>query len=175
LSWSYGASREGWDQSNQQRVEAPRMEINIGTNVFRNSNGVLKVLGKEQIVLQFLPEENRLLLTMDIYDDRGEHIAHVRRSTWAFNENNRFELTGNQGSLALFSSPSWLKLTDKESGDIVLEASVNDKGHVQIIQGKFYSFKGELIEVTPHCLRLPGKPTKFGDVVDVRGREAVVE
>ena len=38
------------------------MELNIGTNVYRNTNGVLIVHGKEQLVLQIQPENHQLCL-----------------------------------------------------------------------------------------------------------------
>jgi len=45
------------------------MELNIGSNIIRNTIGVLNVQGKEQIFLE-IGEDDQLLLTMDIYDSQ---------------------------------------------------------------------------------------------------------
>lgn len=43
------------------------MELNIGSNIIRNTSGVLNVSGKEQISLE-IGKDDQLLLTMDLYD-----------------------------------------------------------------------------------------------------------
>jgi len=45
------------------------MELNIGSNIIRNTTGVLKVQGKDQIFLE-IGDDDQLLLTMDIYDSQ---------------------------------------------------------------------------------------------------------
>ena len=145
------------------------MELNIGSNVFRNANGIIRVQDKEQIVLQIHEGDQRLFLTMDLYDASGGHIAHLRRNAWAFNTKNRFELLTSPASASLFSFPACVKLLDKESEVPVLNLSLVEKDTIHILQGKVYSHTGQLLEITPHCWRFPGKPTMFGSVQDVRG------
>jgi hypothetical protein len=43
------------------------VELNIGSNIIRNTSGVLNVSGKEQISLE-IGKDDQLLLTMDLYD-----------------------------------------------------------------------------------------------------------
>jgi len=74
------------------------MEINIGSNIYRNTSGVLNVAGKEQIFLE-IGNDSQLLLTMDIYDNKSQHIAKLRRNAWVFNNNNRFTITTHPSSL----------------------------------------------------------------------------
>ena len=57
------------------------MEINIGSNIIRNTNGVLNVEGKDQVSLE-VREDGQLLVTMDVYDDAGKHTARLRRNAW---------------------------------------------------------------------------------------------
>ena len=150
------------------------MELNIGSNRYRNASGVIKVQDKEQIVLQIQTEDPRLLVTMDLYDATGNHVAHLRRNTWAFNSKNRFELQSSPASASLFTFPACLKLLEKETGEVILEINLVDKDTIHIPRGRVYSSKGQLIEITPHCWRLPGKPSMFGSVQDVRAGMVVM-
>ena len=145
------------------------MELNIGSNIFRNANGVVKVQEKEQIVLQIGTEEHRLFVTMDLYDAVGHHIAHLRRNSWAFNDKNRFEIRTSPTSESLFAFPVCLKVMDTQTKEPILEISLVEKSTVHIPQGRVFSHRGQLLEITPHCWRFPGKPTMFGSVQDVRG------
>ena len=58
-------------------IEKPEqgLELHVGSNVFRNTNGVVKLQGKEQLVLETQPDPLVLLLTMDLYDDQGTTSA----------------------------------------------------------------------------------------------------
>lgn len=55
------------------------MDLAIGSNSFRNTNGVLAIHGKEQIVLEIAAENDQLLLTMDLYSADGRQVAHLRQ------------------------------------------------------------------------------------------------
>jgi hypothetical protein len=150
------------------------MDLAIGTNSFRNTNGVLAIHGKEQIVLEIVAENDQLLLTMDLYSSSGHQVAHLRRNEWKFNLDNRFTFSATASSPSLYGGAPWLKLDDKETGDTVLEASVPDRDRVQILQGKFYTHKGQLLEVTSHLCRIAGVVTMFGDTRDARGGAIVI-
>lgn len=150
------------------------MDLAIGSNSFRNSNGVLAIHGKEQIVLEFLSENDQLLLTVDLYNASGRQVAHLRRNEWKFNVDDRFALSATAASPSLYGGAPWLKLVDKESGDTVLEASATDREKVQILQGKLYTHKGQLLEITSHLCRIAGVVTMFGDTRDARGGAIVI-
>ena len=132
------------------------MELKIGSNIIRNSTGVLNVQGKEQISIGFGRESTQLLLTMDIYDSGGKHIAKLNRNAWVFNEKDRYEIT---------THPKSLKLIDKESGDTLVQASVLAADKVEVSQGKFYTHTGQLLEITPEYWRIGGL-TMSGNVID---------
>jgi len=144
------------------------MELNIGTNIFRNTNGIVKLHGKEQVFLEVQAEPPSLVMTIDLYDANGSHIAHLRRNKWAFNQKNRFDLQTST-TLALFTYPAWLRIMDKETGDTVLDVNLVKEDTVHILKGKFLTHKGQPFEVTPHFWRLAGIPTMFGSVQDNRG------
>ena len=140
------------------------MELNIGSNIIRNTSSVLNVQGEEQISLEIGERDDQLLLTMDIYDSAGNHVAKLRRNAWVFNNRDRFEVT---------TSPASLKLIDKESADIVVEANIMGKDRIQIPQGKFYTHRGQLLEITPQYWRIGGI-TMSGCVIDGCGRAVAI-
>ncbi|MBM4120508.1 MAG: hypothetical protein ACKOBZ_01690 [Nitrospira sp.] len=150
------------------------MDVTIGSNSFRNTNGVLAIHGKEQVVIEFVPDADQLLLTMDLYSAAGRQVAHLRRNAWKFNLDERFVFNATAPSPSLYGGAPWLKLVDQETGDVVLEASVTDSDKLQIVQGKFYTHKGQLLEITSHLCRIAGVTTLFGDVRDFRGGAIVI-
>lgn len=135
------------------------MELIIGSNIIRNSTGVLNVEGKEQISIGFGRESTQLLLTMDVYDTGGKHIAKLNRNAWVFNEKDKYEIT---------THPKSLKLIDKESGDTVVQASILAPDKIEVSQGKFHTHTGQLLEITPEYWRIGGI-TMSGNVFDGTG------
>ena len=113
------------------------LEIRLGSNIFRNTNGVIRVQGKEQLVLELAPDQERILLTIDLYDGSGNHVAHLRRNRWAFNDGNRFSLNTSESPPTLFPNLPWLKVTDQETGETVLEAAVAPGEKIHVATGKF--------------------------------------
>ena len=73
-------------------IEKPEqgLELHVGSNVFRNTNGVVKLQGKEQLVLETQLEPLMLLLTMDLYDDQGTRIGHIRRNALSAHSAGRY-------------------------------------------------------------------------------------
>lgn len=154
--------------------QACTLEIRLGSNAFRNTNGVLKVQGKEQLVLEFQVEQRRLLLTMDFYDGSGSHVAHLRRNRWAFNPGDRFVINTSDSPPSLFPHMPWLRVFDDATGEIVLEAAAVADDKIQVATGKFYSHRGQLIEITSHYCRVGSAFTLFGDAFENRGGPAVI-
>ncbi len=150
------------------------MDLRIGSNVFRNTNGVLIVQGKEQIVLEVSAEDDQLLLTMDLYDADGKHLAHLRRNAWAFNQEDGFTLTSGPESPSPGSRP-WLQIRLRETGEIVLVATLADQEVMAVPDGRFYSHRGQLVEISSHFCRIAGGTTRFGDVADVGGGPVTID
>jgi hypothetical protein len=150
------------------------LELKLGSNIFRNTNGVVKVQGKEQLVLEVSPEHDRVLLTMDFYDGSGNHVAHLRRNRWAFNERARFSINTSDSPPSLFPHLPWLKITDEDTGETLLEAAIVPGGKIHVASGRFYSHRGQLIEITSHYCRVGSSQTLFGDVFEARGGTATL-
>lgn len=120
------------------------MQLNMGSNVIRNTNGVLVVHGKEQIALE-VGEDGQVLLTMDIFDAGGDHVAKLNRNAWVFNNDDRYDITTN---------PESLRLIEKESSDVVIEVNVVSRTTLAIPRAAFYTPQGVPITVTPEVLRI---------------------
>ncbi len=150
------------------------MDVTIGSNSFRNTNGVLSIHGKEQIVFEIVPDTDELLLTADLYNAAGRQVAHLRRNDWKFNVDDRFVFSATAPSPSLYGGAPWLRVTDQETGEVVLEASATDKDKLQVVHGKLYTHKGQLLEITSHLCRIAGVTTLFGDVRDARGGAIII-
>jgi hypothetical protein len=150
-------------------LSKPGLELCIGSNIFRSTNGVVKIHGKEQFVIEVKPEQRRLLITFDLYNERGARIAHLRRNVFMVNEGGRFavdvQLSQNPSSADDVSS---IRLIDLESGDIVLDARMASERKVTIVSGAFFSHTGTRVEITSHYCRIGSGTTRFGDIVETR-------
>jgi hypothetical protein len=149
-------------------------ELLIGSNVFRNTNGVVKIQGKEQLVLETRPEQGLLLVTIDFYDEGGTQIAHVRRNALVINQAAQFTIDIHQATTDMPSDAPWVRLYGRQSGEIAFEARIVSDNRIQITSGRFYSHVGALVDITPHYCRIGSGRTLFGDVVESRGRTVVL-
>jgi hypothetical protein len=122
----------------------PWAELQIGSNLVQGASGVIQVMGEKQIFLERGKSDIQLLLTMDIYDGDGSHAAKLRRNAWAFH-NPRFDIT---------TQPSSLTLVNKESDEVVVEASVKDRDTISVDRGHFFAPNGVEIRITPDELRI---------------------
>jgi hypothetical protein len=150
------------------------LELLIGSNIFRNTNGVIKIHGKEQLVIESKPEQGLLLVTLDLYGEGGTHIAHLRRNVLALNQAGQFTIDIHRAQLDSPTDTPWVRLSDQQAGEIVLEARIASENKVQITSGKFYSHKGTLVEITPHYCRIGSGMTLFGDIAETRGGTVVL-
>jgi hypothetical protein len=149
-------------------------ELLIGSNIFRNTNGVVTIQGKEQLVLETRPEQGLLLVTIDLYDATGTQIAHVRRNTLVINQAGQFTIDIHQATTNMPSDAPWVRLYNRQSGEIAFEARIVSDNRIQITSGRFYSHTGALVDITPHYCRIGSGRTLFGDVVENRGGTVVL-
>lgn len=114
------------------------MIVSVGSHRLGTADGVIRIHGKRQIVLEWGAAARDLLLTMDLYSDGGRHIARLRRNDWTFNDNNRFTYShGVHG----------FTLTDAQSGQVVLQATIAERDTVVITDGTFHSSTGGDVDV----------------------------
>jgi len=155
-------------------LSKPGLELRIGSNIFLSTNGVVKIHGKEQLVIEVKPEYGLLLATLDLYDEQSVRIAHLRRNILTLNGCGRFTVEVPQAQrLSSDDAPSVL-VTDLQSGHVVLEARMASEYRVDISCGRLYSHKGMLIEITPHYCRIGSGTALFGNIVEARGGPAIL-
>ena len=150
------------------------LELQVGSNVFRNTNGVLTLQGKEQVVLEMQPDPLALLLTMDFYDDQGTRIGHIRRNALSAHSASRFALQAKTGGEATQDDSPSVTVADRASGHTVFEACLIQRRKVRITVGHFYTHQGELVTISPHYCRIGTGLTLFGDVTESRGDAASI-
>ncbi|HSF66127.1 MAG TPA: hypothetical protein VLA67_01740 [Nitrospiraceae bacterium] len=150
------------------------LEIHVGSNVFRNTNGVLKLQGKEQLVLETQAQPLALLLTMDLYDERGTRIGHIRRNALPTHSASRFTVTVKTGSEAATNDSPSVTVGSRTTGHTVFEACLVQRRKIRITVGNFYTHKGELVSVSPHYCRIGASFTLFGHVAESRGSSAAI-
>jgi hypothetical protein len=115
------------------------MELNFGSNIVSNSNGILTIEGKNQIHIE-VGDESQPLLTMNLYDDKGKSVGMLNRNELVENPGNRFATTITSSSL---------KLTDTTNEELIITINVAEGNIIQILNGRFYTHFGKLIEITP--------------------------
>ena len=157
-------------------IEKPEqgLELHVGSNVFRNTNGVVKLQGKEQLVLETQPQPSALLLTMDLYDEQGTRVGHIRRNELSAHSAGRFTIHVKVSGEATPDDPPSVTVADRTTGHAVFEACFMQKRKIRITVGHFYTHKGNLVTVSPHYCRIGTGLTLFGDVAESRGGAAAI-
>jgi hypothetical protein len=157
-------------------IEKPEqgLELHVGSNVFRNTNGVVKLQGKEQLVVETQPQPLVLLLTMDLYDGQGTRVGHIRRNALSAHSAVRFSVDVRANSEAAQDDIPSVTVADRTTGHTVFEACLMQKRKIRITIANFYTHKGELVTVSPHYCRIGTGFTLFGDVAESRGSAATI-
>jgi len=157
-------------------IEKPEqgLELHLGSNVFRNTNGVVKLQGKEQLVLELQPLPLALLLTMDLYDERGSRVGHIRRNTLSAHSTDRFTINVKTGREPVPDNPPSVTVAERTTGHTVFEACLIQRRKIRITVGHFHTHKGDLVTVSPHYCRIGTGLTLFGNVAESRGGTATI-
>ncbi len=157
-------------------IEKPEqgLELHVGSNVFRNTNGVVKLQGKEQLVLETQPQPLALLLTMDLYDEQGTRVGHIRRNALSAHSAGRFTIHVKVSGEETPDDPPSVTVADRTTGQAVFEACFMQKRKIRITVGQFYTHKGNLVTVSPHYCRIGTDLTLFGNVAESRGGAAAI-
>ncbi len=162
----------------QELIDAEKpeegLELHIGSNVFRNTNGVVKLQGKEQLVLEIQAEPPALLLTMDLYDEQGTRVGHIRRNRVSAQGVHRFVVAFDEHEHPAAEDHQTVTVSDQTTGQTVVEVCFFQKRKLRISAGTFHTSKGELITISPHYCRIGSGLTLFGNVAESRGGIAAI-
>ena len=121
------------------------MDLEIGSNTFRNTNGTLRVEGETQMIFERGIRDDPLLLTMDIRDPRGDRVARLDRNMWVSNPQDRYAI--------IVTPPSSLRLMDT-FGDVVVGADAVADDQIAVTNGQFYTHRGTRADITPQLTRV---------------------
>ncbi len=135
------------------------MDIEIGSNLYRNSNGTIEIEGVPQIQVASHPSTGALLVNFALFDLNGRMLAKVVDSTLTFNERRAYELTKTDKSLAI---------READSGKIVLTLEAKPPHAVSFTRGEFHTMKGHLLHVSSTEWRID-KQHKSGLTHDAKG------
>lgn len=135
------------------------MDIEIGSNFYRNSNGTIEVEGVPQIQLAQHPTTGALLVNFALFDSTGRMLAKVVDSTLMFNERRAYEVTKTDTSLAM---------KEVGSGKILLKLHATAPDVVSFSRGEFHTMKGRLLEVSATQWKID-KQQKSGITQDAQG------
>ena len=136
------------------------MDIEMGTNILRNTNGAFVTHGLEHLRIELLNEKPELALTMSVFMPTGTEVATLRRNVWETNPGDRFVLT---------STPDMLKVEDSTLNTTVMEIHKEKDHTLKIPAAKFYTSKGAVSEVSAEWWRVGNKMELTGIDTDLEG------
>jgi len=115
------------------------VDILIGSNQLRNTNGIFVAQEQEFIKLELGENDSGLLLTMNLYNPAGTQVAKLERNSWVSNDQDRFQLN---------AGPESVMLVDNTLKGVVILLKIEDQNRITIPQAKFYLPSGRVSEVT---------------------------
>ncbi|MDH5739858.1 MAG: hypothetical protein OEY77_05985 [Nitrospira sp.] len=140
------------------------MDIEIGSNLYRNTNGTIEVEGVPQIQLARHPATGALLVNFALFDSAGRMLAKVVDSTLMFNERRAYEVAKTDTSLAI---------REVGSGKILLKLDAKAPDVVSFSRGEFHTIKGRLLQVSGTEWKID-KQQKSGVTKDAQGGAASI-
>lgn len=140
------------------------MDVEIGSNLYRNTNGMITIEGVPQIEVTIKPLNGSLLVNFALFDGVGKMIAKLTDSTLMFNERRAYEVS---------KTPKRIALKEVDSGKIILQIELRAPEVVAITKGEFHTVKGHVIEVTPTEWKID-KVRSSGAKRDMQGGEVAL-
>ena len=136
------------------------MDIAIGSNQLRNTNGIFVAQDQDMIKVERHAEDKGILLSMDLYNPAGTRIARLERNQWTSNEHERFEIR---------TSPESVMLVDHTLKVPVFAVQTQTEDSVHVPQAKFYLPGGTVSEVTADSWHIGNKIEMKNADVDLQG------
>jgi hypothetical protein len=140
------------------------MDIEIGSNLYCNTDGTVEIEGVPQIALTLKSPTGPLLVNFVQFDQVGRVIVKVVDSTMAFNERRAHELT---------TSATSLLLKNTESGKVVLHVELKQGGRILFRQGNVLTVKGHALEISQSEWRIE-KHQMSGKEIDLDGKAVAI-
>ncbi|OGW67647.1 MAG: hypothetical protein A3H49_02860 [Nitrospirae bacterium RIFCSPLOWO2_02_FULL_62_14] len=135
------------------------MDLEIGSNIYRNTDGTVEVEGVPQLTVTLKRPDGPPIVNFVTFDASGRMTSKMVESTLQFNERRALELA---------KTPTGLKLTHAESDKVVLHVEVQAPGHVVIKQASFVTAKGHTMDISLVEWKVE-KRRMSGSTTDVKG------
>jgi hypothetical protein len=116
------------------------MDVEVGSNLYRDTDGMIEIEGVPQIQVALKPTTGDLLVTFALFDSSGKVTAKLIDSTLMINERRAYDVN---------TTPKSLRLTHSASGTVILQMDVKAPGVVAFTKGEFHTMKGHVIHVSP--------------------------
>jgi hypothetical protein len=136
------------------------MDVEVGSNLYRNTDGMIEIEGVPQIQVALKPKTGDLLVSFALFDAVGKVTAKLVDSTLMINERRAYEVS---------KTPKSVQLTHPASGTIILQMDVKASEVVVFTHGKFHTIKGHVIHVSPTEWKID-KLRVSGTTQDLKGR-----
>ena len=140
------------------------MDMEVGSNLYRNTDGMIEIEGVPQIQVALKPTTGDLLVTFALFDAGGKVTAKLVDSTLMINERRAYEVN---------KTPKSLLLTHPASGIVILQMDVKAPDVVAFTKGEFHTIKGHVIHVSPVEWKID-KLRASGTTHDLKGGSVVL-
>jgi hypothetical protein len=140
------------------------MNIEVGSNLYRNTDGTIEIEGVPQIQVVRHPSTGALLVNFALFDSVGRMLAKMVDSTLMFNDRRAYEVSKTAESVAV---------KEITSNKVLLKMEVTSPGVVSFSQGEFHTMKGHMLEVSAKEWKLD-KQVKSGQTIDANGGAVMI-
>ena len=140
------------------------MDVEVGSNVYRNTDGMIEIEGVPQIEVALKPGTGALLVNFALFDEEGKVMAKLNDSTLMINEKRAYDVT---------KTPKGLSLTHSASGTVILQIDMTASGVVALTKGEFHTIKGHVIRISPTEWKID-KLRASGTTQDLNGKSVVI-
>jgi hypothetical protein len=135
------------------------MDIEVGSNLYRNCNGIIDIEGVPQFEVAIKEPARALMVNFALFDNAGRMMAKVVDSNLTFNERRAYQLA---------KSPTSVSLKHEESGTVVFTLELGEGNRVRFSRGTFHTIKGHQLNVSQTEWRID-KKSFSGKETDVNG------
>jgi hypothetical protein len=140
------------------------MDVEVGSNMYRNTDGMIEIEGVPQIQVALKPITGALLVNFALFSAEGKVMAKLNDSTLMINERRAYDV---------MKTPKSLLLTHPESGTVIIQMEVKAPDVVTFTKGEFHTMKGHVIRISPTEWNID-KLRASGTTQDVKGGSVVL-
>lgn len=140
------------------------MDVEVGSNLYRNTDGTIEVEGVPQIQVALKPATGMLLVSFALFDAGGKVVAKLVDSTLMINEKRAYEVN---------KTPKSLRLIQSATGTVILQMDVKTPDVVAFTKGEFHTMKGHVIHVSSVEWKID-KLRVSGTTQDLKGGSVVI-